>query len=200
MKPNVPSASEIAVRSPKREHLIDTALELFARHGFQAVGIDTVIARAGVAKMTLYHHFRSKEELIAAALERQAHAIAGKLGGFVAAAGDQPQARILAVFDWLEAWFRSPDYQGCLFIKAACEYPENGDIPRIVAVAFKQETERILRELCAELPGVNSAALARQLALLVDGATVLSFIYRSPAPADDARAAARALLAGATKP
>src|SRR5262245_61425521 len=55
----------------KREELIDTALRLFSRHGYRATGIDTILAEAGVAKMTLYHHFKSKDELIVAALKKR---------------------------------------------------------------------------------------------------------------------------------
>ena len=55
--------------SPKRDHLVDTAAALFQRDGFHATGIDTILAEAGVAKMTLYNHFKSKDELIVAALE-----------------------------------------------------------------------------------------------------------------------------------
>src|SRR5678810_1232020 len=57
--------------STKRDQLIDTALRLFAKNGYRATGIDTILAEAGVAKMTLYHHFKSKDELILAALQRR---------------------------------------------------------------------------------------------------------------------------------
>ncbi|MCP4245656.1 MAG: helix-turn-helix transcriptional regulator, partial [bacterium] len=55
----------------KKDQLVSVALDLFCRHGFHATGIDTIVAEAGVAKMTLYKHFRSKEDLVVAALELQ---------------------------------------------------------------------------------------------------------------------------------
>ena len=181
--------------SAKREHLIDTALSLFTRDGYHAVGIDTVLATAGVAKMTLYNHFKSKEELIAAVLERLGSNIAEELGAKIAAAPGGAHGRVLAVFDWLDEWFRSPGFHGCLFVKAAGEYPASGDLPRQAAVAFKATVQSLLEKLCAELGVADSVALARQLALLVEGATVLAFIQRRPDSATDARAAARVLLA-----
>lgn len=179
----------------KRDHLLDTAFALFSREGYHAVGIDAVLAKAGVAKMTLYNHFKSKEELIAAVLERRAREIAGEIGAKVAAAPGGAKGRVLAVFDWLDEWFRSPGFHGCLFIKAAGEFPAKGDLPRQAAVAFKQACQDLLDTLCAELKVADAPALARQLALLVEGASVLAFIQRRPDAAADAKAAARALLA-----
>ncbi len=183
--------------SVKREHLIDTAQALFARDGYRAVGIDTVLAEASVAKMTLYNHFKSKEELIAAVLERRAREIAAEITARVASASGGAPGRVLAVFDWLETWFKSPGFHGCLFIKAASEYPAKDELPRLAAVAFKTACLDLLHSLCADLKVAQPAALARQLALLIEGATVLAFIHRKPDHAKDAQAAARALLAAA---
>ena len=55
----------------RRDHLVDTALKLFCKNGFRATGIDAVLAESGVAKKTLYHHFRSKDELVVAALRQR---------------------------------------------------------------------------------------------------------------------------------
>lgn len=184
--------------SAKRDVLLRTAGELFSRQGYRAVGIDTVLAAAGVAKMTLYKHFRSKEELITAVLEQRGQEIAAALTARVAAAvaspGD-PGAPILAVFDWLADWVGSPDFHGCLFIKAASEYPDPQDLPRQAAVAFKESCRTLLEGLCRELPAADPEALARQLQLLLEGALVLAFLQRSPQAARDARQAAAKLLA-----
>ena len=105
--------------------------------------------------------------------------------------------RILAVFDWLADWVRSPGFHGCLFIKAAGEYPEAGDRPRQVAEAFKAGCRELLEGLCGEL-GINDPArLARQLHLLMEGALVLAFLERDPTSATDARDAAEILIAAA---
>lgn len=185
--------------SAKRDHLVATALELFTEGGYHAVGIDTVLARAGVAKMTLYNHFDSKEDLIVAALERLADQSAQSLGKALAAAGDDPQAKLLAMFDAMEAWFRSKEFRGCIYIKAAGEYPKKKDKPHQAALAFKQARVALLRELCRQL-GVNDAdTLAWQIAMQMEGAIVVAFMHARPEAAQDAKAAALALIAAARR-
>jgi AcrR family transcriptional regulator len=184
--------------SAKRDALLRTAGELFARQGYRAVGIDTVLAAAGVAKMTLYKHFRSKEELIAAVLEQRGDEIAAALSERIAAAPatpGNPGAPILAVFDWLADAVRSPEFHGCLFIKAASEYPDPQDLPRQAAVAFKERCRSLLEGLCRDLPAADPEALARQLQLLMEGVLVMAFLRRNPQAASDARVAAENLLA-----
>ena len=106
--------------------------------------------------------------------------------------------RILAVFDWLTDWVRSPNFHGCLFIKAAGESPEAGDRPRQVAEAFKAGCRELLEGLCSEL-GINDPArLARQLQLLMEGALVLASLERDPSSASDAHDAAEILIAAAS--
>ncbi|MEA5391027.1 TetR/AcrR family transcriptional regulator [Cyanobium gracile UHCC 0139] len=193
----MPASGATARSSAKRDALLDTAEGLFARHGYRAVGIDTVLAAAGVAKMTLYKHFRSKEELIAAVLERRGNTIAGGLAERIAAAPDDPGARLLAVFEWLEQAVRSPQFHGCLFIKAASEYPAAEDLPRQAAEAFKGECRELLEGLSRDLAVADPEGLARQLQLLFEGALVVAFLQRTPLAAADARRAAEALLASA---
>ncbi|EAQ75658.1 MULTISPECIES: TetR/AcrR family transcriptional regulator [unclassified Synechococcus] len=191
-----PVSSSTTTSSGKREQLVDAALELFGRDGYRAVGIEAVLQRAGVAKMTLYKHFRSKEDLIAAALNRRAAEISAEISAKVAAASS-PTERILALFDWLESWFRSPGFHGCLFLKAASEYPNPGDLPRQAAEAFKSSCRELLLELCSALPGAVPAAttqLAAQLELLIEGATVVAFLQRQPDAATTARRAAALLI------
>src|SRR3954470_22982183 len=97
-------------KSPKRDLLMDTARRLFYRDGYRAVGIDTILAEAGVAKMTLYNHFASKEELIIAVLEQRDREFRESILATVNATGSNPEKRLLAVFDWLEGWFGSEDF------------------------------------------------------------------------------------------
>jgi AcrR family transcriptional regulator len=178
--------------------LIDTALELFDCEGYRAVGIDTLLQKAGVAKMTLYKHFRSKEELISAALERRAAAIAAEILARVdavpAGTPDPARARLLAVFDWLEDWLRAPTFHGCLFVKAAAEYPHEGDLPRQVAETFKSTCRGLLELLCSELACPRPLALARQLELLIEGASSVAFLRREPTAGTSAREAAGILI------
>lgn len=183
--------------SVKRDHLVDTALALFTEGGYHAVGIDTVLARAGVAKMTLYNHFASKEDLIVAVLARKAEQSAQGIEKVLAEAGDDPQAKVLALFDWLEAWFRSPDFRGCIYVKAAGEYPKKKDKPHQAAQAFKQARQDLFIELSRRMKAKDPETLGRQLAVLMEGSIVLAFIQARPEVARDAKAAAETLIAAA---
>lgn len=183
--------------STKRDHLVDTALALFTGGGYHAVGIDTVLARAGVAKMTLYNHFASKEDLIVAALARKAEHSAQGLEKALAAAGEDPQAKLLALFDWLELWFRSKDFRGCIYLKAASEYPRRKDKPHQAALEFKQMRLALLRGLCREAGVKDAETLAWQLSMLAEGAMVTAYLHARPEAAQDAKAAAATLIAAA---
>ncbi|MFM7674165.1 MAG: TetR/AcrR family transcriptional regulator [Synechococcus sp.] len=181
-------------RSAKREALMDTATALFSRLGYRAVGIDALLAEAGVAKMTLYKQFGSKEELIAAVLERLTGEIGASLQTRLTAAPGGRGERILAVFDWLAEWVAAPTFHGCLFLKAAGEYPDPSERPHQVAEAFKAGCRQLLEQECRELPLSDPEGLARQLQLLLEGALVVAFLEHTPRAAADARRAAQTLL------
>ena len=111
-------------RSQKRAHLIDVAAALFNRLGYHAAGVDRVIAEAGIAKTTLYRHFKSKEELIVAVLRRIDEQFREDMRQAVDKAARDPKQKILATFDFLEGWFKEETFYGCPFMSAAGEYSE----------------------------------------------------------------------------
>ena len=180
--------------SPKRDHLMATAWRLFYRDGYRAVGIDTILAEAGVAKMTLYNHFSSKEELIIAVLEKRDCEFRASIMAKVESAEASPEQRLLAVFDWLEGWFGSEDFRGCAFIRALSEYPEPTHPIHQAAWRHKEAVLVALTELCTAAGAKNPAELANTLSLLIDGAIVAAHATRSTAPAVAARATAASLL------
>lgn len=175
-----------------------TAWRLFYRDGYRAMGIDTLLAEAGVAKMTLYNHFASKDDLIVAVLQRRDRELREAIISAVAAAGRSPTRRLLAVFDWLEAWFGSEDFKGCAFIRALSEYPERDHAIHQIAWAHKLAVQKMLGELCAEAGVKNPESLGVTLSLLIDGAIVAAHGTGTTAPAVSARAAAATLLKLAT--
>ena len=121
------------MRPSRRDHLVQTALRLFMSDGFHATGIDAILAEAGCAKMTLYNHFKSKNELIVAALERRDHAWREWFQEAVERRASSPRDRMLAIFVALEEWYRQ-DFRGCAFINASAEYPRrNHPIHRAAA-------------------------------------------------------------------
>ncbi len=190
------SATEVS--SPKRDHLMATAWRLFYRDGFRAVGIDLILAEAGVAKMTLYNHFSSKEELIVALLEKRDRELRTSMAATVEAAGKSPAKRLLAVFDWLEAWFGSPDFNGCVFIRALSEYPEATHAIHRTAWNHKVAVKEMLAQLCTAAGASNPAGLSETLSLLIDGAIVAAHGTRKTGSARSARATAAILLKLAT--
>lgn len=183
-----------------RERLIDTALELFNRQGYRATGIDGLLAEAGCAKMTLYNQFGSKEGLIRAALEARDSRWRTWLRNRVEALAASPRERLLAVFDALEEWFRRPEFRGCLFAKAAAEYPELADPVHRAAARHQRELLAYLRGLAADAGARRPAPLARALMLLVQGAITVTQVNGPVGAAETARRAAEALIAEALAP
>lgn len=186
------SAADIS--SPKRDHLMATAWRLFYRDGLRVVGIDTILAEAGVAKMTLYNHFASKEELIIAILEKRDREFRASLMERVEAAGSDPTQRLLAVFDWHETWFGGDEFKGCIFIRAVSEYPDPEHPIHQTAWRHKVAVKAALVDLFTAAGARNSAALAETLSLLIDGAIVTAHATQATTPARSARAAAATLL------
>src|SRR5689334_24112269 len=100
-----------------RERILDAAYELFSRQGIQAVGVDAVISRSGVARQTLYRHFASKQDLVLAFLERREQEWTRRwLEEEVRTRATDPASRLLAIFDVFDEWFGRPDFEGCSFI------------------------------------------------------------------------------------
>jgi AcrR family transcriptional regulator len=183
----------------KREQLIATALRLFARHGYRATGIDTILAEAGVAKMTLYHHFKSKDELIVAALRRRDTEWREWFIGRVAKRASTPCDQLFAVFDVLEEWFRNKDYHGCSFGQAATEFRDPKHAVHKMASEHKQQMLAYFRELAADAGAKDPELLAQQIDLLVEGAVIHMEVFREPQVARIADDAARKLVAKALK-
>ncbi len=191
----MPAVSDKSTEStPKRDLLLDTAADLFYRDGYHAVGIDTILAAAGLAKMTLYHHFSSKEELIIAALERRGRKISAAIGAALEAAGPSPRKRFLALFDWHEQWFGSKDFNGCAFIRAVGEYPDPKSPVHQAVIRQKQAARDRIAALLKEMTVASPDRVAVQVHMLLEGAIVGAHIFGDPAIVKNAREAALALI------
>lgn len=184
-------------RLNKRDQLLETAWRLFYRDGYHATGIDRILADAGVAKMTLYKHFRSKEELILAVLEKRSDQFRDSLSRFLRAKKRAPERQLLAVFDWLIAWVSGKEFRGCFFQKAMAEYQDLQDPIHQAALAHKTAFHGEIRRLAMETGLGNSKALADQLTLLMEGAIVYAHATGSAMPAVQAREAAWSLIKNA---
>ena len=183
----------------RRDHLVDTALRLFQANGFRATGIDLVLRESGVAKKTLYNHFRSKDELIVAALHKRDEDFQAKMRTAIARLAPQQQgdpriACVLAFFDGLDEWFRSEAFNGCTFINASAEYPR-ADCPiHRACEAHKRLVLETLAGMLEELDLDDVQLVARHLALLADGAIVNAQTAGDLEAAQVAKAVARQLL------
>jgi AcrR family transcriptional regulator len=178
----------------RRDQLIDGATALFDREGFHT-GIDRLVEAAGVARMTLYNQFASKDGLVLEVLRRRDERIRASLARDVRGRADDPRARLLAVFDALDAWFRTPDFQGCLFIKAAAEHPRAGSAVRALCAEHKRRQRDWLETLARDAGVPDPVTLAGQLAILVEGAIVTADVGGDRNAAAIARSIAEALLA-----
>ena len=180
--------------SRRRDHLVDTALRLFCRDGYHATGIDRILAESGVAKMTLYKHFKSKDELIVAALHRRDEQLRDWFMQTVGRRAQAPRERLMAIFDVLEEWLSSREFSGCAFVNASAEYADRDDPVHRAAAVHKRLMLGYFRDLAAAAGATDADALARQLMLLVEGATVLVQVTGEADVAAEARRAAESLV------
>src|SRR3954451_17558090 len=156
-----------------RERILDTAYELFSRHGTRAVGVDRIIEEAGTAKMTLYRNFASKDELIVAFLEaREERWTYGWLKAEVERRADTPRARLLAIFDVFGEWFAREDFEGCSFINVMLEIDDREDVARAASVQHLANIRGFLGTLAAEAGVADPDAFARQWHILMKGSIV----------------------------
>ena len=181
-------------KASKRDQLIETAADLFYRGGFNATGIDRILAEAGVAKMTLYNHFGSKEELIEAALHRRGTEFQEWLMEYVESHAETPRDRLLALFDAHEEWFASKEFRGCLFLNASAEFAGSTESIRRIAEEYKRRLHGYVRGLAAAGGIANPDRLADRIMLLVDGAIGCAQVSKDPDWARRAKEAAAVLI------
>ena len=183
----------------RREELVEAALELFQRQGFHATGIDRVVAAAGVAKMTLYHHFRSKDELIIAALRLRDERFRNGFMKRVEGRAHAPAEALFAIFDVLEAGLQErKESRGCTFINACAEYGDRDSPIHSLAAEHKRLILAYVRKLADAAGAREPERLARQLCILMDGVIVTAQVSGDTEAARSARDAAELLVREAT--
>jgi len=166
--PDVPKAG--------RERIVAVAVELFYRNGFSAVGIDRVIAAAGVTKTTFYKHFESKDDLMVAAVKRRDEWESAAWDRLIRKiAGEDPVKRLLALLDVMDLWFNDPDYRGCMFVNTAMEFPNPNDPVHQAAAEYKKRVRNHWRDQAraAGADAVSAETFADCYAALIEGAMIL---------------------------
>lgn len=185
-------------RTPARERVLAAADRLFYAEGIHAVGVDRIVAEAGVAKASLYAHFGGKDAIVEAYLEGRSSAWRTHVQDELPRRADAPLDRLLAVFDLLGEWFAAPGYAGCPFVNAAAEYGTGGAVGA-VAQRHRDWVLALFGDLLAEA-GRDDPETAEQLRLLYDGAMVAARLDGTPRAADRARVAAALLVRAAGPP
>ncbi|MBL4802478.1 MAG: TetR/AcrR family transcriptional regulator [Emcibacter sp.] len=185
------------MRPSKRNELVEKALEVFYSNGFHATGMDMLAARTGISKTSMYKHFRTKEDLILAALSLRDKEFRRWLFRRMEELGSTPRSQLMAMFDALKEWFAQDGFRGCMFIKASGEYPNVSDPIYGQSSDHKRQLLMYVSELAARAGAADPEALARRLLLLKEGAIVTAHMRHEENPAKDAKAAAKILLADA---
>ena len=156
-----------------RERLVSAAYELFSKNGIQAVGVDAIIERSGVARQTMYRHFSSKQDLVLAFLERREELWTRQwLEAEVVRRATDPQERLLAVFDIFDGWFRSPNFEGCTFINVMLEHPDRAHPVHRAAAAYLAGIRHFLEGLARQAGIQDADDFARQWHILMKGSIV----------------------------
>jgi AcrR family transcriptional regulator len=179
--------------SPARRRVLTTARTLFYAEGVRRVGIDRIIAEAGVAKATFYHHFPTKDDLVCAYLEEQSRS-ERTLTERIDAAQTGPTAKILALFDVISEIGCGPGFNGCPFINAAAEYPDPGHPVQRVIAQHRRWFRGLLYDLLTEARHPDAKRTAAMLAILRDGLVVGSDLDDPAEIRDLTRAAVQRVL------
>jgi AcrR family transcriptional regulator len=182
-------------RVPVRQRILDVASEMFYRDGVRAVGIDAIIARSGVAKMSLYRNFPSKGALVTAWLQDRNEFFWRRWERAETSQAGNPVGQLEAILDMVAATAAHPRWRGCPFLNTGTEFPEPHHPARAVILANKRAVYERLQALAAAAGACDSTLLAQQLQLLIDGAYAIGQSLGPAGPAKTAASAGRALIA-----
>ena len=183
------------VAAKPRERLIDAAYDLFSTSGVNQVGIDTVLAKSGCAKASLYSNFNSKVDLAIAFLERREAVWTREwLESEIQRRATNPKARLLAIFDVFDGWFHKKSFEGCSFINVLLESKKDSPIHKAAAVHLGK-IRAIVRGLAEEANLQEPKKFAQVWHMLMKG-SIISAGEGNRQAAREAKYAARLVLKG----
>src|ERR1700730_9980736 len=166
-------ARQAPASSKARERILEAAYQLFSRQGIRAVGIDAIVGASGVARMTLYRHFASKDALVLAFLDRREERwVKDWLQREVALRSPDPGDRLLAIFDVFDEWFQRTDFEGCSFINALLEITEPGHVVHQASRDYRPPIRAFVSQLASQAGIADPDTFARQWAILMKGSIV----------------------------
>lgn len=182
-----------SVKRSMRESLIEAATELFYAEGLRAVSVDKVIEKAGTTKVTFYRHFKSKDDLVVAHLERRAEYERDGIRGAMDAAGGDTDRTFQLIAEQLGVMACGQGFRGCPFINAAAEYPDAASAVRTTVEAHRSWCKATFSEIVQPLDLADPRAIADDLMLIRDGAMVAGYLDDADALAASFLRSARAL-------
>lgn len=191
--------SKPETKSKARQRIVEAAERLFYNEGIRAVGIDRIIAEAEVAKMTLYNHFASKDELILAALQYREEKFDGMFKVWMERHAKKGMDRFEAFFAALKSWFESTGFRGCAFINTVVELADNRHPASQFSAEHKERFHAMITEIIIETKGKKAASASPAIALMVEGAIITAVMEQSSKPADVAKSAGMTLIAKAKR-
>ncbi|RNL54337.1 TetR/AcrR family transcriptional regulator [Arthrobacter oryzae] len=175
-------------RLSKREHILKVARNLFYDEGVRAVGVDRIVAESGVAKMTLYSHFGSKDELVVECLQSVDERYRAWLKGEVnAASTGDPVEDILSIFDALFEWFNKPKFHGCAFVNAVVEVGSTNASVRTATLNHKHRMREWITSLAAIAGLSEPEVVGAKILLLMEGAIITALVDNEASSAKIAR-------------
>jgi AcrR family transcriptional regulator len=189
-----PPAAEEGRRSSVGERILATADELFYREGIRAVGIQRVIDEAGIAKASLYAHYASKDDLVAACMERRGQAARAAMVAALDAAPDNPRAKLLALFDYQRQAVGDAAFRGCPVMKTHTELTEPDHPARRITAAHRQSLLELFARLVKEAGLRSPDYVAGALIVLFDGAVATTVVDGDPNATRYARLAAEQII------
>jgi AcrR family transcriptional regulator len=176
------------------ERILTTADELFYREGIRAVGIQRVIDEAGIAKASLYAHYASKDDLVAACMDRRAHASRAALAAALDAAPDNPRAKLLAMFDFQREAVIDPGFHGCPVQKTHAELHDAEHPAKRVTAMHRQWLIDLFARLVKEAGLTSPEYVAGALLVLFDGAIATTMVDGNPNATRYSRLAAEQII------
>jgi AcrR family transcriptional regulator len=177
-----------------RQRILETAYDLFSRRGVRAVGIDEVVERAGVAKATLYRHFRSKDDLVLAFLEqREVRWTREWVEAEARRRGTTAEERLLAIFDLFHEWFQRDDFEGCSFINVLLEAGDREHALGRASVQHLANIRSVVAKLAEEAGLREPEAFAHSWHILMKG-SIVAAAEGDPEAAHRAQSMARTLV------
>ena len=187
-----------SMKTPTRQRLVDAAVRRFYRDGFRNVGIDQILTDVGISKTAFYKHFESKDDLMLAALQNHNRWVQDT---FLTMAqergGPTPVGQLHALLDVVEFIVTSDEFQGCIFVNAAMEFPLPHEPAHVAAAESKLAIEDIVCHLAEKAGAADPRCLAQQLCLIMEGAYVTRHVTGNRQIVDVARQIARLLIGAA---